>query len=37
MFYAMSDIHGHLDALEDTLKRIPDLEATLLATPKHTG
>ena len=34
MFYAMSDIHGHL---EDTLKRIPDLEATLLATPKHTG
>ncbi|WP_307741929.1 metallophosphoesterase [uncultured Mobiluncus sp.] len=34
MFYAMSDIHGHLDALEDALKRIPDLEATLTGDPE---
>ena len=34
MLYAMSDIHGYLDALEDALKRIPDLEATLNGDPE---
>ena len=34
MFYAMSDIHGYLDALEAALKRIPDLEATLTGDPE---
>lgn len=34
MFYAMSDIHGYLDALEEALKRIPDLEATLTGDPE---
>lgn len=34
MFYAMSDIHGFLDALEDALRRIPDLEATLTGDPE---
>ena len=29
MIYALSDIHGHLDALNDALARVGDLEDVL--------